>query len=69
MITKLVEGNFIACMDEGSNPSDSTFFNLNISLGFFIDNLKSLTAQTILVFLTQVFFLVLLAQWKSLEFL
>ena len=24
MITKLVEGNFITCMDEGSNPSDST---------------------------------------------
>ncbi len=24
MITKLVDGNLITCMDEGSNPSDST---------------------------------------------
>ena len=36
MITKLVEGNFITCMDEGSNPSDSTFLTSTFSWGFFI---------------------------------
>ena len=35
MITKLVEGNFITCMDEGSNPSDSTFITSTL-VGVFL---------------------------------